>query len=69
VRLEGLPDHRGSVDVAADPADEALGQVLRAAAAGASDDLREGYPLIAVDPRPWVTPRPTPVVNVLWAGG
>jgi hypothetical protein len=26
---------------------------------GLADDLRKGYPLIAVDARPWVAPRPT----------
>jgi hypothetical protein len=36
---------------------------------GLADDLREGYPLIAVDPRPWVASRPTWVVDVLWSGG
>ena len=36
---------------------------------GLADDLREGYPLIAADARPWQAPRPTQVVDVLWAGG
>jgi hypothetical protein len=36
---------------------------------GLADDQRKGYPLIAVDPRPWLTPRPPPVVDVLGAGG
>jgi hypothetical protein len=34
-----------------------------------ANDLREGLPLIAVDARPWVAPRPTWVVDVLWGGG
>jgi hypothetical protein len=36
---------------------------------GLADDPREGYPLIAVDPRPWEASRATRVGDVLGGQG